>query len=187
MLLGISMSKLGEENMAIRKVLHLLILAASISMFSSCSSVGKFANGKNGEDAQSFGLGGSSRFESADDGEVYTTKAPHNQVYLFAFDNSKLDPKYIPSVEAQAKYLAKHKGAKILLAGHTDERGSREYNVALGERRAQTVYQLMRMHGVNKNQMRVVSYGKERLVNFDHDERAHRQNRRVELIYEATR
>ena len=75
----------------------------------------------------------------------------------------------------------------MLLAGHTDERGSREYNVALGERRADAVAQLMRMSGVSRQQLRIVSYGKERPVNFGHDDASHEQNRRVELTYEATR
>jgi peptidoglycan-associated lipoprotein len=74
-----------------------------------------------------------------------------------------------------------------MLAGHTDQVGSREYNVALGERRAYAVYQLLRLSGAKKGQLRVVSYGKERpLVYADTDE-AHRKNRRVELIYEAIR
>ena len=74
-----------------------------------------------------------------------------------------------------------------MIAGHTDERGSREYNVALGERRANSVAELMRMSGVSRQQLRVVSYGKERPANLGHDEASHLQNRRVELTYEATR
>ncbi len=58
---------------------------------------------------------------------MYTTKAPHNQIYRYAYDNSTLAPKYIPSVNAQAEYLKANPGARILIAGHTDERGSREY------------------------------------------------------------
>ena len=74
----------------------------------------------------------------------------------------------------------------MLIAGHTDERGSREYNIALGERRAETVASLLRMAGVSHQQMRVVSYGKERPLNLGHDDESHSQNRRVEFIYEAT-
>lgn len=136
---------------------------------------------------QANGLGQAGGFAGQEVGESYTTQAPHNQVYLFSYDDSQLAPKYIPSVNAQAAYLKSHSGARILIAGHTDERGSREYNIALGERRANTVAELMRMSGVSEHQMRVVSYGKERPVYSGHDEAAHRQNRRVELTYEATR
>ena len=118
---------------------------------------------------------------------MYTTKAPHNQMYHFAYDSSVLASKYTPSANAQADYLMSHPGARILLAGHTDERGSREYNVALGEHRANTVAELMRMAGVNSQQVRVISYGKERPINLGHNEDSHSQNRRVELTYEATR
>jgi len=132
------------------------------------------------------GLGQLEHFAGQNAGEMYTTQAPHNQVYRFAYDDSTLAEKYIASVHAQANYLRTHPGARILLAGHTDERGSREYNVALGERRANHVAQIIRMAGVSREQVRVVSYGKERPANLDHDEESHAQNRRVELTYEAT-
>lgn len=163
------------------------LIAASMLLVVSCAKKTGFATDADDTGVSSHGLGEVSRFAGQEAGESYTTKAPHNQVYLFAFDNSTLATKYTASVNAQAKYLKSHPGARILLAGHTDERGSREYNVALGERRANTVAQLIRMSGVDKNQIRVVSYGKERPVNVEHDDNAHRQNRRVELIYEATR
>ncbi|GGI82873.1 peptidoglycan-associated lipoprotein Pal [Legionella impletisoli] len=175
--------------MRIRTVLKTGLLAASIVLLASCSKTPGSA-GMGGEDDGGLaaqGLGQlNSRFAGQEEGESYTTRAPHNQVYLFAYDDSTLASKYVPSVNAQAEYLKNHPGARILLAGHTDERGSREYNVALGERRANTVADLIRMAGVNRNQFRVVSYGKERPVRYGHDEASRRQNRRVELIYEAT-
>jgi len=143
--------------------------------------------GYNGGDTSSQGLGQFTRFAGQAAGESYTTQAPHNQRYLFSYDDSTLNPKYIPSLDAQSAYLASHPGAHVLIAGHTDERGSREYNVALGERRANTVAELMTMAGVSRQQLRIVSYGKERPANFGHDEASHLQNRRVEFIYEATR
>lgn len=165
------------------------IIAASLILLVACSKhTTNTAMGASDEGGlQANGLGQSGGFAGQETGESYTTQAPHNQIYLFSYDDSALAPKYIPSVNAQAEYLKSHTGARILIAGHTDERGSREYNVALGERRANTVAELMRMAGVRPQQMRIVSYGKERPVYFGHDEAAHRQNRRVELTYEATR
>ncbi|KTD21966.1 Peptidoglycan-associated lipoprotein precursor [Legionella londiniensis] len=163
------------------------MIFASLLLVVSCAKKTGYAEDVSDDGVSAQGIGETARFAGQEEGESYTTKAPHNQVYLFAYDDATLAAKYIPSVNAQAEYLKSHPGARILLAGHTDERGSREYNVALGERRANTVAQLMRMAGVDRSQIRVVSYGKERPVYFGHDEASHRQNRRVELIYEATR
>ncbi|MBX9692231.1 MAG: peptidoglycan-associated lipoprotein Pal [Cyanobacteria bacterium] len=165
------------------------ITAISIILLASCSKKLGTADGNNyyDESTSANGLGEFTRFAGQEPGESYTTRAPHNQRYLFSYDDSNFAPKYLPSLNAQSAFLKSHPSARVLIAGHTDERGSREYNIALGERRANTVAQLMRMEGVSSRQMRVVSYGKERPANFGHDEASHLQNRRVELTYEATR
>jgi peptidoglycan-associated lipoprotein len=141
----------------------------------------------SGDGAYGSGIGEEARFSRLDMDKSYTTKAPHNQIYYFTFDDSRVASKYIPSIEAQARYLIAHPGAKILITGHTDARGSREYNVGLGERRAHSVVDILRLAGVPTRQIRVVSYGKERLAVLGKDEPAHQYNRRVELNYEATK
>lgn len=163
------------------------LLAASVVLVAACSKTPGGANGMGEGDASAQGLGGMTHFAGQQAGESYTTQAPHNQLYLFSYDDSTLASKYLPSANAQAEYLKTHSGARVLLAGHTDERGSREYNVALGEHRANTVADILRMAGVSRQQIRVVSYGKERPANLGHDEESHAQNRRVEFTYEATR
>jgi peptidoglycan-associated lipoprotein len=166
------------------------LLAASIVLVAACSKTPGSADGGamvGDADASAQGLGRMTRFAGQEPGESYTTQAPHNQLYLFSYDDSTLASKYLPSVNAQAEYLKNHPGARVLLAGHTDERGSREYNVALGEHRANTVADILRMAGVSRQQVRVVSYGKERPANYGHDDASHAQNRRVEFTYEATR
>ena len=174
--------------MSTRSILKKGILAASIMLLVACSKhTANITNGAEDDGMQVNGLGQSGGFAGQETGESYTTQAPHNQIYLFSYDDSAVAPKYIPSINAQANYLKSHSGARILIAGHTDERGSREYNIALGEHRANTVAEIIRMSGVPRDQMRIVSYGKERPVYFGHDEAAHRQNRRVELTFEATR
>ncbi|KTD64411.1 peptidoglycan-associated lipoprotein Pal [Legionella spiritensis] len=173
--------------MKAQSFLKLGLVVASVILLAACSKkMPGSADMADGE-ASSQGLGQFTRFAGQQPGESYTTQAPHNQLYLFAYDDSSFAPKYRASLDAQSDYLIAHPGARVLLAGHTDERGSREYNIALGERRANTVAQLMRMAGVNRTQIRVVSYGKERPINLGHDEASHLQNRRVELTYEATR
>ncbi|ARG96632.1 peptidoglycan-associated lipoprotein Pal [Legionella micdadei] len=164
------------------------LVVAGIVLLASCSKHHGNADVGYGEGgASAHGLGQFTQFAGQEPGESYTTQAPHNQRYLFAYDDASFAPKYKPSLMAQADYLRSHPGARVLLAGHTDERGSREYNVALGERRANTVANLLRMSGVSRQQIRVVSYGKERPLYTGHDEEAHKMNRRVELTYEATR
>ncbi|MCX7118200.1 MAG: peptidoglycan-associated lipoprotein Pal [Legionellales bacterium] len=172
-----------------RSFLKLGLVAASVILLAACSKAPGSADGMGGnaDGLQAHGLGQQNHFAGQEAGEMYTTQAPHNQVYLFSYDNSVLASKYVPSVNAQSEYLKANPGARVLLAGHTDERGSREYNVALGERRANSVAELIRMTGVGRDQIRVVSYGKERPANLGHDEASHLQNRRVELTYEATR
>ncbi|PJD92992.1 MAG: peptidoglycan-associated lipoprotein [Legionella sp.] len=172
-----------------KKLTKLGVLLASMVLVTACSKKFGSAGAGMGEggDASAQGLGQFTHFAGQEPGESYTTQAPHNQLYLFSYDDSTLAAKYLPSVNAQADYLKTHPGARVLLAGHTDERGSREYNVALGEHRANTVADILQMAGVGRDQVRVVSYGKERPANYGHDEASHAQNRRVEFTYEATR
>lgn len=177
--------------MKAKSVLKLLgFAAASVVLLTSCSKTPGSADAASmnaGGGASAHGLGHLSRFAGQEPGESYTTQAPHNQIYLFAYDDSSVAQKYVDSINAQSEYLKTHPGATILIAGHTDERGSREYNVALGEHRANAVASIMRMSGVSRQQIRIVSYGKERPANFGHDEASHMQNRRAELTYESTR
>ncbi len=168
--------------MSIKAFLKVGSIAAAALFVASCSKSGNLLDG-TGLDFN--GLGNLTHFPGQMAGEMYTTDAPHNQVYLFGYDSSTVASKYVASVNAQAKYLKSHPSARILLAGHTDERGSREYNVALGERRARSVAHMIRMAGVGKQQMRVVSYGKEKPVRMGHSDEDRAQNRRVELSYEA--
>jgi len=86
-------------------------------------------------------------------------------------------------VEAHARYLQANRSAHVTLQGHTDERGSREYNIALGQKRADAVKQLMLVLGATQAQIETVSFGKEKPRSEGHDEGAWAQNRRVEIIY----
>jgi peptidoglycan-associated lipoprotein len=106
------------------------------------------------------------------------------QVIYFELDSSQVKQEYVPVVAAHAKYLLSHPNQHVILGGNTDERGSSEYNIALGEQRAKTVERMMRSQGVNGAQLEVVSYGEEKPAASGHDESAWRLNRRVEVIYQ---
>ena len=105
-----------------------------------------------------------------------------NVVY-FDFDSSEIRSEFVPVVAAHAQYLVKYPSARVRLEGHTDERGSREYNIGLGERRAQTVRRALLAQGVAESQITTVSYGEERPAVEGSDEAAFAQNRRVELVH----
>ena len=101
----------------------------------------------------------------------------------FEFDSSDVPESAQPVIEAHARYLSEHAGASVTLEGHADERGSREYNIALGEKRALSVRRLMSLLGATGPQIRTISYGEERPAQAGFDESAWRLNRRVEIVY----
>ncbi len=106
-----------------------------------------------------------------------------DRIVYFDFDRSDIRPEGQAIIESNARYLAGNPRIITQLEGHTDNRGSREYNIALGERRANAVRQVMSAMGVPNQQIRVVSYGQERPAASGYDEQSHALNRRVEIIY----
>ncbi|MCL6556375.1 MAG: peptidoglycan-associated lipoprotein Pal [Burkholderiales bacterium] len=103
----------------------------------------------------------------------------------FDYDSDAIKPEYKPLIEAHAKYLTEHRSAKVFLQGNADERGSREYNLALGQRRADAVRKMMSVLGVDEKQMESVSFGEEKPRATCHDESCWSQNRRVDIVYEG--
>ena len=105
------------------------------------------------------------------------------RVIYFEYDSSEIRSEYRSAIEAHAAYLSQNADTTVTLEGHADERGSREYNLALGERRAQSIKQQMLILGASSSQIRLVSYGEERPEVDGHDEASWQQNRRVEILY----
>ena len=105
------------------------------------------------------------------------------RIVYFDFDRAEIRADMAEIVAAHARYVAGHAGARVRLEGHTDERGTREYNIGLGERRAQAVKRALMLQGVAETQLTTVSYGEERPAASGHDESAWSQNRRVEIVY----
>jgi peptidoglycan-associated lipoprotein len=101
----------------------------------------------------------------------------------FEFDSFTVADQYKPIVEAHARYLAANRNARVTLQGHADERGSREYNIALGQKRADAVKRMMTVMGIQDTVIETVSFGKEKPRNMGHDEAAWAENRRVDIIY----
>jgi len=125
--------------------------------------------------------GASAGAMSAEQQQALAALQARNVVY-FEFDSSEIRGDDLQTVSAHAAYLAKYKSARVRLEGHTDERGSREYNIGLGERRAQAVRNALLLQGVAEPQITTVSYGEERPAVEGSDEAAYAKNRRVELV-----
>lgn len=104
-------------------------------------------------------------------------------VIYFDYDSADIKPEYSNVVAAHAKYLSTSSSLKVRLEGNTDERGSREYNIGLGERRAQSVRRALLLQGVTEAQVTTLSYGEERPAADGSDETAYSKNRRVEFGY----
>lgn len=106
-----------------------------------------------------------------------------DRIVYFDFDSFEVRPDYRPLIEQQAQALLANPGSRIILEGHADERGTREYNIGLGELRGEAVRRLLIALGVPPQQISVISYGEERPAANSHDESSYALNRRVEMVY----
>ena len=163
-----------------KKILFSLLGVAALAL----TACGGAETTKTGIEDKSVGAAGTGT-DAGVSGKALDSKADllaKRRVY-FAFDSSAVDSENRAIVEAHAAYLAANKSIKVVLEGHTDERGTREYNLALGERRAQAVERMVKALGVSADRVKNVSYGEEKPLAMDHTEAAWALNRRVEIIY----
>jgi peptidoglycan-associated lipoprotein len=105
------------------------------------------------------------------------------RIVYFDFDSFVIKPEFAGVLESHAKYLNAHQSRRVALEGHTDERGGREYNLALGQKRSEAVRRALALLGVKENQMEAVSFGEEKPAVQGFDEAAFAENRRVEISY----
>lgn len=105
------------------------------------------------------------------------------RVVYFDYDSYTIRPEFRSVLDAHASFLRSHRDRKLTVGGHTDERGGREYNVALGQQRADAVRQALQLMGANPAQIESVSFGEEKPVEAAHEEAAWSRNRRAELAY----
>mgnify|MGYP006280141051 CR=1 FL=1 len=152
--------------------------AAQTSVAGSTSSVASSANTAPAAKADA---GAAQQLTAEQQAKQAAEKA--GLVVYFDFDSSDIKPEFSSLIAAHAKYLATNSNLKVRLEGNTDERGSREYNVGLGERRAQSVRRALLLQGVGEAQVTTLSYGEERPAVSGNDEAAYAKNRRVEFGY----
>ena len=103
----------------------------------------------------------------------------------FDFDSNLVKDEFRPLVTAHARYLQQNPGTKMRIEGHADERGSREYNIALGQRRSEAVKQMMQLLGARPDQIESVSFGEEKPKGTGHDEASWAENRRADIVYQG--
>ena len=181
-----------------------LIMVGLAAMVSACSKpyevdpnaaagqVGAYGNDAYG--ASSYGNGGyggqSNGYGNFYDDPAYGVNvvggpqaSEKDRVIYFSYDSSRIDQRSENVIREHAKYLREHPQTMVVLEGHTDERGTREYNIGLGERRAYSVKDVFQQDGVGVDQIRVLSYGEERPAVWGSDEDSYARNRRAVIIY----
>ena len=174
-----------------KSMISTIFIAAMLSFLAGCSSTGgsKDGSGVAVEDRSiggdggviSGGASGTSRFDSQALNDPNSPLA--RRVIYFEYDSAKLTSESIAILETHGNFIAGNGEVKVRLEGHGDERGSREYNIALGDRRAQSVRRVLLFQGASSDQVETVSYGEEKPMEMGHDDAAWSKNRRVELIY----
>jgi peptidoglycan-associated lipoprotein len=177
-----------------RRALPVLLAAAALMLAACAHKPPKPTPGENaaaqGNGAESAGAAGANSNEGAgaNGGAGQEIGGPDagllaKRTIYFDFDSSEIKGEGTDIVAAHAKYLSMHPDIHVRLEGNTDERGSREYNIGLGERRAQAVRQALLLQGAADSQISTVSYGAERPVDPGHNEAAWAKNRRVDIVY----
>lgn len=171
-----------------RKTLVLLMVLAASAALTACGpkkqdpNAGANTSQESGAGVAGAGANSASGEEGAEAPGPLEGMLAKRTIY-FDFDSSEIRGEGTDIVAAHAKYLAANGGMKVRLEGHTDERGSREYNIGLGERRAQAVRRALLLQGASEGQLSTVSYGEERPAAAGSDEAAWTKNRRVEIVY----
>lgn len=166
-----------------------LIAVISLALLSACGSNQTRPDSGSAADGQNVMTAGVDGIEvtasEADDPGSIGVRAPTERVIYFDFDKSEIRTEYLDIVAQHGRFLAQNPEGRVRLEGHTDERGTREYNIALGESRAKAIARMLQLQGVSSAQTRSVSYGEELPVDEGHNNEAWAKNRRVNIIYEV--
>ncbi len=152
-----------------RRVRFALVVLLTVSLFACSSSRGGKGSPDDGSD-------------KAGDGNIPLAEAGSELGMInFSYDSSSLTSEAQGTLRDDSKWLLDHPGTGVQIEGHCDERGTNEYNLALGERRARSAFDYLRSLGVKKEQMRTISYGEELPLDTGHDEEAYAKNRRAQF------
>ncbi|GKW15825.1 peptidoglycan-associated lipoprotein [Pectobacterium actinidiae] len=170
--------------MQFNKVLKGLMLALPVLAVAACSS-----NKNADNDQSSMGAGGNNgmmdggNMSSSEQARLQMQELQRNNIVYFGLDKYDVSSEFAQMLDAHAAFLRSNPSYKVTIEGHADERGTPEYNIALGERRANAVQMYLQGKGVSSDQISIVSYGKEKPAVLGHDEAAYAKNRRAVLVY----
>lgn len=177
--------------MQLKPYARTLVVALSLAFVAGCSSSGGTQDGSmdgsrtGGADGS--GVAGSGQVSGSGmgngSGQQADGRIPEQRTIYFEFDSDRIRSEFEPVLASHARYLRSNGNARVVLQGHTDERGTREYNMGLSERRARSVERFLSVQGVSPSQVEVVSYGEERPAARGQNEEAYAQNRRVVFAY----
>lgn len=173
--------------MQLNKVLKSLILILPVVVLVACSSSGQSGM----DDVNSGGLPGGSTGMNVSSGNLtpeqqarlQAGQLQQNNTLYFGLDKYNIEPEYTDILDQHAAFLRDNPSYRVTIEGYTDERGTPEYNIALGERRANAVRMYLQGRGVPSDQISIISYGKEKPAVFGYGEAAFAKNRRAIIVY----
>ncbi|EGA71305.1 peptidoglycan-associated lipoprotein [Vibrio sinaloensis DSM 21326] len=175
--------------MRLNKVLKGLLIALPVLAITACSSSDDAANASGSTETNQSQTAEGTVVSPIDQNGLLTEQElkeqalRETQTIYFAFDNATIAGDYEEMLAAHAAYLSKNPALKVTIEGHADERGTPEYNIALGERRATAVAKYLQALGVQADQISIVSYGEEKPLLLGQDEDVYAKNRRAVLVY----
>lgn len=173
----------------VKKLLKIATVSISVLAVSaaaiSITGCAKKVRGGSMDDEGEMGVGDSMTFYGSELTPAQERELLARNTYYFDYDSNSLSEEDTLSVYAHAKKLMTKPRTRIRIEGHTDERGSREYNVALGDRRAKAISDILKLKGVPESRISLVSYGKEKPANKGHEESSWSLNRRGMIVYES--
>jgi peptidoglycan-associated lipoprotein len=176
------------------KLVGLFVMAAGVALLQGCTGAGSVRDGEVPVDERSIGGEAGAQSRGAEMGSEFAGRPVSEllndpatplsvRVFYFEFNSAELSESDRDALATHARLLNEKRDVTVVLEGHADDRGSREYNLALGERRAKVIERVLTLQGVLPQQIQVVSFGEERPQAFGHDEESWRLNRRVQLLY----
>ena len=178
--------------MQLNKTLKALLVALPVMTLAACSSSSSVdegaANQNNGANASQTGNNVEVNTLTPEQAAAEQLQQKYEalrqeQIVYFDFDKSSIRGQYAELLQAHADFLVKNPSVKVLIEGHADERGTPEYNIALGERRAEAVSNYLQALGVQADQISIVSYGEEKPLLLGQSEEVYAKNRRAVLVY----
>ncbi|MEJ2214226.1 MAG: peptidoglycan-associated lipoprotein Pal [Gammaproteobacteria bacterium] len=170
------------------KYMHWVLMLTVILFFSGCESVlkndGSSTSGATVSEGDGASTSGASRYGDWSGNPLDNPNSPlYTKVIYFDFDTSDIRSEFYEVLRAHAEYLVSNPQANLTIEGHCDERGTREYNIGLGERRAMAIKRFFEAEGVEGSRINTISYGEERPADDSHGEAAWAMNRRGILLY----